>query len=136
MGQNNVVFRSRQGQCWSTRLVTPLEMTSAISLQDPSGAVVGTPHYMAPEVLQGKPAGTAADVWALGITCLQLLTGALWMEATNVFAVLYAIGTMVEPPEISEEVPHTARVFVTQCLMMDPEARPGADELLHNQFLI
>ena len=98
--------------------------------------MVGTPTYMAPEVVQGKSVGTGADVWALGVTCLHLLTGKLWIEATNVFAVLYVLGTMAEPPAIPEDVPQIAQDFLLECLCLDPNTRPGADMLLQKPFLI
>jgi eukaryotic-like serine/threonine-protein kinase len=40
-----------------------------------TGAVVGTPAYVAPEVLEGEPAGEPSDLWALGVTLYELATG-------------------------------------------------------------
>ncbi|ONI75469.1 hypothetical protein BWI15_06345 [Kribbella sp. ALI-6-A] len=51
----------------------------ALSLDEPrlthQGAVVGTPGYLAPETLAGEPPSTAQDLYAVGVTAWQLLTG-------------------------------------------------------------
>ena len=36
---------------------------------------VGTPHYMSPEAWQGKPLDAQADIWALGVTLYEMLSG-------------------------------------------------------------
>uniref|UniRef100_A0A7S4C7D0 Protein kinase domain-containing protein n=1 Tax=Eutreptiella gymnastica TaxID=73025 RepID=A0A7S4C7D0_9EUGL len=101
-----------------------------------TGAVVGTAHYMAPELLKGGQATVGADIWAFGITCLQLLTGQLWMDATNVFAVLYALGTMEEAPEIPEDLPEEVQEFLRACLSIKPDERATALGLLNMPFLL
>ena len=101
-----------------------------------AGAVVGTAHYMAPELLRGGPATAGADVWAFGITCLQLLTGSLWMDATNAFAVLYALGTMEAAPEVPEDLPKEVREVLRVCLALELDARATAVGLLNMPFFL
>ena len=48
----------------------------------PAGVLLGTPEYMAPEQIRGEPVTAAADIYALGLVLLQMLTGALpWTAA-------------------------------------------------------
>ena len=56
-----------------------------------AGTVVGTPHYMAPEILQGKPADARSDLWALGVVLHEMLTGALPFQGSTAFEVSSAI---------------------------------------------
>ena len=54
-----------------------------------AGLVAGTPHYMAPELLEGKPASVESDIYALGVTHYHLATGEFPIEED-------AVGDMVE----------------------------------------
>ena len=101
-----------------------------------AGEIVGTPHYMAPEVINGAVCAAAADVWAAGVTCRQLLTGGLLFDRTNAMAVMYALATLTEPPAVPAELPEEVRDFLTACLRLDPQARGTADQLLAMPFLI
>jgi serine/threonine protein kinase len=83
------------------------------------GRVVGTPPYMAPEQMQGRPLGAAADVWSLGAVLYELLTG------RPPFVV--ADGRLdVEQKETSEPTLDTQDALgriCLRCLRRDPSAR-------------
>ncbi|MCA8921084.1 MAG: serine/threonine protein kinase, partial [Planctomycetes bacterium] len=65
-----------------------------------SGALVGTPVYLAPEGFRGEPLGPAADVWSLGVILYRLLTDAPPFEASNVIELGRQVGELdPEPPE-------------------------------------
>ncbi|MDI2131346.1 protein kinase domain-containing protein [Yinghuangia seranimata] len=88
------------------------------------GTVPGTPAYMAPEQLTGNPATAAADVYALGATLFQLLTGRVVFPNGGVYAALYE-----EPPPPSSlrpAVPEAVDTYLLALLAKDPSARPPA----------
>jgi eukaryotic-like serine/threonine-protein kinase len=89
-----------------------------------SGAIVGTPGYMAPEQVRGVEADGRADVFALGAILFELLTGRRAFERTTRAETLKA--TLDDDPLASAAlVGHTpnARRLVERCLEKDPEAR-------------
>ena len=97
--------------------------------------IVGTPYYMAPEVVKGE-AGAPADVWAIGVTCQQLLTGDLPFQYTNPLAVMWHLAALAEPPPVPDSLPPEAREFIRACLTPEPGARRTAEQLLDFVFLI
>ena len=89
------------------------------------GMVAGTPGYMAPEQVQGQPAGPPSDVFGLGAVLFQMLTGRGPFAADSVWAVLEA--TMhADPPSVVSLAPGTPPALaqvVTRALAKRPDAR-------------
>ncbi|WVQ97165.1 hypothetical protein IAU59_004275 [Kwoniella sp. CBS 9459] len=88
--------------------------------------VAGTPNWMAPEVISLAGASFASDIWSLGCTIIELLTGKPpYSDIGNSMTVLFRI---VEdempplPPDISLELTD----FLKLCFIKDPKARPAA----------
>ncbi len=98
-----------------------------------TGTVVGTPGYIAPEVVTGAPADARADVYALGAVLYFLLAGRKPFEADNVQAlVLQHVHAEIAPPSTyaPAPVPEALEAIVARCLAKDPAARyADADEL-------
>ncbi|WP_240670349.1 serine/threonine-protein kinase [Actinoplanes solisilvae] len=88
-------------------------------------AIVGTPHYMAPEAIQGE-AVFASDVYSVGIVLFELLTGAP-PYAGEPLAVLR--GHLDETPERPEGMPPPVWDLIMWCLTKDPAGRPSAADL-------
>ncbi|MEV0585948.1 WD40 repeat domain-containing serine/threonine-protein kinase [Nonomuraea sp. NPDC050310] len=86
-----------------------------------SGPVLGTPTYMAPEVLAGRAAGPAADVWAWGLVVLFAATGRDAVEG--------ALGALGFRPELGA-LPEALRDPVRRALEREPAHRPSARDLL------
>ena len=91
------------------------------------GITLGTPHYMSPEQLQGKPLDGRADLYSLGVVLYQLLTGALPYQGTDGWSIgvqhlTAAIPRL--PPELARYQP-----LVDRLMAKDPADRPqtGAD---------
>lgn len=91
-----------------------------------TGAAVGTPAYMAPEILQDDEATSAADIFALGAMIYQCLSGVIPHEGRRRSSVLTARITRPARPllEVAPEVPPNVAETVDAMLAMNPHARP------------
>lgn len=97
---------------------------------------VGTPFWMAPEVISRQCTGydEKADIWSLGITVIELLTGHPPLSRIDPMKALLLIPKK-ESPKLDKTFSSYARDFVAQCLLKDPVKRPTTTELLKHKFL-
>ncbi|CEP11976.1 hypothetical protein [Parasitella parasitica] len=94
----------------------------------------GTVFWMAPEVVKGTNYNAKVDIWSLGCTVIEMLTGSHpWLDL-NMLAALYSLGKYQAPP-IPDDVPEDARDFLTKCFTINPEDRPTAEQLLNHSFV-
>ena len=107
------------------RIIENPKMTS-------TGQILGSPAFMAPELVRGEEAGKPADIFALGILLYQLTVGELPFSGNNPHAVLVKIAETDYPdpearkPDIGAPV---ARI-IRRCLEKYPEDRPESTEEL------
>ncbi len=101
-------------------------LDSADSHLTQTTAMLGTPHYLAPEIAahDTRAATTASDVWSLGVILYELLTQRRPFEGDSVPAVLRAI-TDTEPAPL-REVPRDLAVIATKALEKEPARRYGS----------
>ncbi|MFE0172570.1 serine/threonine-protein kinase [Streptomyces sp. NPDC059002] len=94
-----------------------------------TGALVGSPGFMAPEQVRGDRITPACDVFCLGSVLAYAASGALPFGTANsgVHALMFRIAQ--EEPDL-EGIPESLSELIAACLRKDPEARPSLDEIL------
>ena len=98
----------------------------------------GSPYWMSPQVILQENYDTKTDIWSLGITCVELA------ESEPPFADLKPNAVMTQiakqPPKVEEiidveEYSESFVDFVKKCLVVDPNKRPTAKELIEHEFI-
>ncbi|TPP43229.1 Protein kinase domain family protein [Leishmania donovani] len=110
----------------------------ANSSQVGCGTLVGSPFWMAPEVIRSEAYGTKADIWSVGCTVVEMLNGGEppWREEfDNVYSAMFYVGSTNDIPQIPAETSDPCRDFLFRCFERDVMKRASADELLQHPWL-
>lgn len=102
--------------------------------------IVGSPFYMAPEVVKGQPYGSQVDVWSLGVILHLCLSGSLPFQGKNHNAVFAAIcssgggGVDLHTGNPWPLISHEAKHLVRRMLEIDPSRRIRAGEVVRHPW--
>lgn len=109
------------------------------SIMAPANSFVGTPYWMAPEVILAMDEGQydgKVDVWSLGITCIELAERKPPLFNMNAMSALYHIAQNESPVLQSGHWSEYFRNFVDSCLQKIPQDRPTSEVLLKHRFVL
>ncbi|KAE8390604.1 hypothetical protein BDV23DRAFT_154909 [Aspergillus alliaceus] len=97
-------------------------------------SVVGTPYWMAPEVIELSGATTASDIWSLGCTVIELLEGKPPYYNLQPMPALFRIVNDDHPP-LPQGASPAVKDFLMQCFQKDPNLRVSARKLLKHPWI-
>lgn len=115
--------------------ITDFGVSSAVDVPTMTGnTLVGTPWYIAPEMIEGRPYGKSVDIWSLGCTVLELATGRRPYHNLRPHVALFRM-TQDRMPPIPKQLSAVLRDFLKTCWVWNPAERPTPAHLRRHPFL-
>ncbi len=102
------------------RLVGDISLSHSDSLE-----LIGTPLYMAPEVVMGEAPSTASDLWSAGVVAYRMLSGRTPFPGRTLPVLFHAIQN-ADPPPLDPALPPALVEVTLRCLSKPPHQRPGS----------
>lgn len=122
--ENIIIDQSGNAKLMDFGLARPVQRMAGAGVTE-AGFLVGTPHYLAPEQIQGREPSFATDLYAVGVVLYELFTGTLPFGGGTPMEVLlkHLSDPPVPPRERWTDIPERLERLLVRCLEKDPEQR-------------
>ena len=111
------------------------------NFEEGSNTFIGTPHWMSPEVIRCEtmtniPYNCKTDIWSLGITCAEMVQKEPPYHDLSAERVRLRILRSSSPPPLDspQSVGKSLRDFIYRCLVINPDERCSASDLINVRF--
>ncbi|KNC84686.1 STE/STE20 protein kinase [Sphaeroforma arctica JP610] len=130
-GGNILITETGQVKIADFGVAIPLQNTFA-----KANTFIGTPYWMAPEVIKGKQYDHTADIWSMGVTAIELAETLPPLASHHPMRVLFSIPNR-EPAQLKEpgSWSESFAQFIAACLQKEPFKRSSTVELLNHAFI-
>eukprot|EP00457_Paulinella_chromatophora_P005908 gb/GEZN01005926.1/.p1 GENE.gb/GEZN01005926.1/~~gb/GEZN01005926.1/.p1 ORF type:complete len:467 (+),score=87.63 gb/GEZN01005926.1/:210-1610(+) len=127
------ILLNHDGDCKLADFGVSAELTTTMAKRK---TVIGTPYWMAPEVLQSTEYNGKADIWSLAITAIEMAVGEPPHSNVHPMRAIFMIPTS-DPPTLPNPEKWGADFnnFLEICLVKNPEKRPSASDLFSHPFI-
>eukprot|EP00906_Rhabdomonas_costata_P027043 RCo038468 len=129
------ILLSASGEVKLADFGTAKRLGASHSIDNPASPI-GTPWFMAPEILKYNLYDLPGDIWAIGATTIELLTGRPpFADCTNARAAMFRILSSSSPPPFPPNASDICKSFLSRCLCIEPGERASVKELQVHPFL-
>ena len=107
------------------------------TLQSGPKSLRGTPYWIAPEVIRSENCTNKVDIWGVGVTAFELLTGHPPFYDLAEYPAMYKIGQVKDMKDeliFPKTVNTLLKDFIFSCVEVTPEQRPSADDVLKTEL--
>lgn len=119
--------------------VTDFGIAKVASSNTVTSTAIGSAHYISPEQAKGKFCDEKSDIYSLGITMYEMVTGQLPFDHENgiTVALMHLQNEIIPPSELVEDIPESLEKIILKCTMKKPEERyQSAEELIADLQLV
>ena len=125
------IFLTTRGVC----KVGDFGTSKLLVQQSRADSVVGTPHYLSPEICLGQAYNSKTDVWSLGILLYQMTAlQTPWQDAQNLPEIVMKVCQTQYPP-LPSNTSREIKNLVAMCLQKDPDQRPTINQILNKSAI-
>lgn len=128
------ILNNKDGTAKLSDFGVSMQLNSSM-LDQNTKACVGTPNWMAPEIIELNGASTKSDIWSLGCTIIELLTGRAPYGELNAMTALFRIVEDDHPP-FPEGISEDLYDFLIHCFQKDVNSRWSATQLQSHPWIL